>query len=409
MSLARYARRKVSLKKKRFTQDGFDLDLSYITDQIICMGFPSIGMESIYRNPRSEVKRFFERKHSGKYKVYNLCGESGRHYDASEFKGRVGYFPFFDHQAPPIELMGQFCRDVDEWLKSDSKNVVAIHCKAGKGRAGTMACCYLVHAKLVGTEGTATEAMEHYAKARTHNSQGITIPSQKRYINYYQDIRDYGLPPVFPTIKIKTVTIATSKYIRPDKSKPHLEILKGGTEVIFESPVQSGAKEGKDTVIDCKDTEVSGDVKIVIYDEGISKGQEVSHFWFNTSFISNNKLELKRAEIDKAWGDKKFKIFSQEFNITVVFEGAEVSAMDKLKAEANGKSKEEHKTEVKVIPSEEEGEGSSNVAAVNTKVTATTNNTTTTPAHQEVKPEEKDEEKLEKTEKEEEKSNGVEA
>lgn len=43
--MAQFVRGLVSKKKMRFVEDGFDLDLTYITDKIIAMGFPSIGQE----------------------------------------------------------------------------------------------------------------------------------------------------------------------------------------------------------------------------------------------------------------------------------------------------------------------------------------------------------------------------
>ena len=76
---ANIARGMVSKKKVRYQQDGYDLDLAYINDKIIAMGFPveGGGLESKYRNPMDQVVRFLEEKHAGHYKVYNLV--SGEH------------------------------------------------------------------------------------------------------------------------------------------------------------------------------------------------------------------------------------------------------------------------------------------------------------------------------------------
>lgn len=65
----------VSQKKIRFDFDGYDLDLTYITDRIIAMGFPAENFQKIYRNPMEEVQNFFLKRHNSRYKVYNLCSE----------------------------------------------------------------------------------------------------------------------------------------------------------------------------------------------------------------------------------------------------------------------------------------------------------------------------------------------
>ena len=52
-----FMRRIVSQNKKRIKRGDFDLDLSYITDQIIAMGLPATGIEKNYRNPIEEVVR----------------------------------------------------------------------------------------------------------------------------------------------------------------------------------------------------------------------------------------------------------------------------------------------------------------------------------------------------------------
>lgn len=127
--MAKVLRGLVSKKKKRFSEDGFDLDLSYITPQIIAMGFPTEGRESAYRNPYKQVYAFLERRHSDHYKVYNLCSEKNRQYESAKFHDRVACYPFEDHHPPPFDLIEACCRDMHEYLALHEKNVVAVHCK----------------------------------------------------------------------------------------------------------------------------------------------------------------------------------------------------------------------------------------------------------------------------------------
>ena len=77
----------VSQKKKRLIKDGFDLDLSYITHNIIAMGLPCTGTSALYRNPQSEVVNFLNHYHDSEYKVYNLCTRPQDQYDAQIFDG----------------------------------------------------------------------------------------------------------------------------------------------------------------------------------------------------------------------------------------------------------------------------------------------------------------------------------
>lgn len=96
-------KRLVSKKKHRIQNEYFDLDMAFITQRVICMGFPAFACEKCYRNELTDLKNFFAR-YKPDYKVFNCCIEDGRIYPKKNFlvtkengtqeQKSVGLFPF---------------------------------------------------------------------------------------------------------------------------------------------------------------------------------------------------------------------------------------------------------------------------------------------------------------------------
>ena len=82
-----------------------------------------------------------------------------------------------------LQLLEDMMADVCRWLDDHPKNIVAVHCKAGKGRTGMMVCCLLYWR---GYFATMAESLDFYAKMRTDDMDGVTIPSQRRFCAYFE-------------------------------------------------------------------------------------------------------------------------------------------------------------------------------------------------------------------------------
>lgn len=308
---------KVSKKKRRFNEDGFDLDLTYINDEIVAMGFPSENVEGVYRNNMKEVQRFFNKRHGKNFKVYNLCSE--RSYDHAKFEGRVAVFAFDDHNAPEFNLIKAFCDDVEQWIKATDKGMAAIHCKAGKGRTGVMISAYLLHVKKYTSPA---EALKFYGLARTHNAKGVTIPSQRRYVAYYSYLlnRQFEYKPV--TIFFKGITLNGMMRFDDKTASPCFTIRGTGANPVtwYESMVYSvGKGHQKVVMMTEKEIPLVGDVKIEVFHK--KKSNKLCHFWINTFFHNGPKFTIEKEEIDKINKDKKHKACDADFSIDIHFSG----------------------------------------------------------------------------------------
>lgn len=79
--------------------------------------------------------------------------------------------------------------------KEDHKKtdrVVVVHCKAGKGRSGTMACSYLI----AECGWTPQQALDRFTERRMRPKfgNGVTIPSQLRWVGYVDRWTRHGKP-----------------------------------------------------------------------------------------------------------------------------------------------------------------------------------------------------------------------
>ncbi|XP_020807188.1 phosphatidylinositol 3,4,5-trisphosphate 3-phosphatase and dual-specificity protein phosphatase PTEN isoform X1 [Drosophila serrata] len=319
----------VSKKRIRYKEKGYNLDLTYIDERIIAMGYPAPDiLEGIYRNRFEDVYKFLEENHGQHYKIYNLCPE--RNYDISKFHGRVGIFPFEDHNPPTIELIQRFCKDVDLWLKENDANVVAIHCKAGKGRTGTMICAYLLYS---GLKKSADEALAWYDEKRTKDGKGVTIPSQRRYVQYFSKLVCSSVPYSKISLNVCEIRFSVSSFLQ------NLGTVECSVSVLTDSATENVKPERLKTwTIDFQKSfvltsspsfAVAGDLKFELAQK--SSRKIVCHFWLNTFFVQNSSnceaegsvnkytLTLSKSEIDDVHKDRKHK-FSEDFKFTIIFE-----------------------------------------------------------------------------------------
>lgn len=315
-----WIRGKVSLKKNRFISDGYDLDLSYITDRIVAMGFPASGFESTYRNDLSDVKRFFDERHRDNYFIYNLCSE--RSYPSSVFNGRVLRIPFEDHNPPSFDQIRQFCVHATDYLHQDPKNIIAVHCKAGKGRTGVMISALLLHLNHVKRSDeeennmnifkTAEEALEFYATKRTKNKKGVTIASQRRYIKYYEmylrNSPDLHLPytELECTVdKIVFRNVPKAYFTRSLKIRFDFLSKDGnneiqGTRYVNVQPIKS--HQERSLIYENLNERFTGDFKI----SAVKRNKTAWFMWFNSNFIIGDGPEYRKKDIDKIAKQKEF-------------------------------------------------------------------------------------------------------
>uniref|UniRef100_A0A1I8IFK1 Ion_trans domain-containing protein n=1 Tax=Macrostomum lignano TaxID=282301 RepID=A0A1I8IFK1_9PLAT len=277
-NLTKATRHVVSQNKKRYEDDGFDLDLCYIT-----------------------VAKFLDLKHYNRYKVYNLCSE--RYYDSSFFHDRVERYLIDDHNVPRLSDMVKFANSVRDWLAAHEQNIIVVHCKGGKGRTGTMICTYMVDSDIY---ENAKECLDFFGLKRTDYQQGIKFqgvetPSQNRYVGYFETVKkefNYEMPPDTPLI-VRKIIIHGISFGEFDLG-------------INKNCIAEFSRETDSAVVTLRNPPtVLNDVKFSFFSRNRNVPTAYENcaffFWIYTYFIQDLKIKLDRTQLDNPHKSKTWK------------------------------------------------------------------------------------------------------
>ncbi|CAG9330160.1 unnamed protein product [Blepharisma stoltei] len=318
-----YLRAIVSGKKKRLKEDGFNLDLSYITPRVIAMSIPGEGLSKIYRNSLDSVSKFLNDRHNGKYRILNL---SGIQYDYRKFGDSVKEFPWPDHYPPPVELLFKACKDIHLWLSLDPQNVIAVNCRAGKGRTGTLICCYLIYS---GRISDPNQSLLYYKRKRFVQGGGVTQPSQVRYVGYFAEIF-HGRVKGPLVVQLSRVQLRTAPHVNGNSSKPFIDMYRNN-QLVYSSRESNRDRQKtfqdsweelqlhEIAVVD-KELLLQGDILCKLSHWGAIKYKRICRFSFNTGFTAYGGVSVfPKLEIDP-YKFKSSKKVSDQFAINLIFQ-----------------------------------------------------------------------------------------
>ncbi|KAJ8395421.1 hypothetical protein AAFF_G00031550 [Aldrovandia affinis] len=300
-------------------EEGYELDLTYVTERIIAVSFPRACSEGTYLHNLQDVTRMLKSKHSDNYLVINL---SERRYDLTRMNPKTMDMGWPDLHAPPLDKICSVCKAMENWLTADGQHVVVIHCRGGKGRIGVIISSY-VH--FTNISASADQALDRFAMRKFYDDKvsGLMTPSQKRYVWILNSLLTGSMKMNTSPLFLHYVTIhGMPTFDTNGVCQPYLKVYQGMQAVYTSAIYHIGAGHKSRVCIALEPAQLlKGDIMVKCYHKDVrsSSREVVFRLQFHTGMVHDCTLLFQKEDLENANKDPRFPDYGK---VEMVFSGS---------------------------------------------------------------------------------------
>ncbi|XP_072220759.1 tensin-3-like isoform X1 [Leuresthes tenuis] len=287
-------------------EEGYELDLTYITERIIAVSFPRGCSEEIYLHNLKDVTRMLKSKHADNYLIINL---SERRHDLSKMNPKTLDTGWPDLHAPPLDKICTICKAMESWLNADPLHVVVIHCRGGKGRIGVVISSF-VH--FTDVSASADQALDRFAMRKYYDDKvsALMTPSQKRYVWILNSLLSGSMKINASPLFLHCVILhGIPNFDATRACRPYIKVYQG-MQAVYSSGVYLIGPGHRDRV--CITLEpaqlLKGDIMIKCYHKSdiTSEREVIFRFQFHTGAVQGYNLMFEKEDMENANKDPRF-------------------------------------------------------------------------------------------------------